>query len=101
MTITWHALTCHSPLSRGMLPSMEIRDRAFGESGVRRHWHGGRAAVTSFFDTLSIFFPAGERFFIASVNAHREHILDEELLKEVRTFICQEALHTREHVRYN
>jgi predicted metal-dependent hydrolase len=80
---------------------MEIRERSFALDDIPRHWHGGRRAVTSFFDNLSIFFPAGERFFIASVRAHRFHVRDEELQQLVREFTQQEAFHTREHVRYN
>jgi uncharacterized protein len=78
---------------------MEIRDRWFDMQPVPRHWHGGRRAITAFFDNLSIFFPAGERFFIASVAAHAKHA--PQLADEVRTFTGQEACHTREHLRYN
>jgi uncharacterized protein len=80
---------------------MEIRDRSFAFDEVPPHWHGGRRAVTAFFDNLSIFFPAGERFFIASVAAHRRHVRDEKLQQLVREFTQQEAFHTREHLRYN
>jgi predicted metal-dependent hydrolase len=80
---------------------MEIRDRSFALDQVPRHWHGGRRAVTAFFDNLSIFFPAGERFFIASVAAQRKLVKDAELQQLVREFTQQEAYHTREHVRYN
>jgi len=66
-----------------------------------RHWHGGRKAITAFFDNLSLFFPAGERFFVASVKAHQERVTDPRLRDDVRAFCGQEGLHTREHVRYN
>lgn len=80
----------------------EVRDLRF-EAGpsVPRHWHGGRRSVTAFFDNLSIFFPPGERFFIASVKAHRHRIESERLRAEAKAFYGQEAMHTREHVRYN
>jgi len=68
---------------------------------VPRHWMGGLRSVTTFFDNLSIFFPAGERFFVAAVNAHRAAVGDEQLRKEVREFCEQEGYHSREHVRYN
>ncbi len=68
---------------------------------IPRHWHGGRKSVTAFFDNLSIFFPAGERFFIASVNAHRHLVDDDDLQRDVRVFCAQEAVHTREHLHYN
>lgn len=82
--------------------TIEVRNLRF-ETGERvpRYWHGGRRAVSLFFDNLSIFFPAGERFFIASVKAHRDRVSDPQLLEEVRAFIGQEGIHTREHIRYN
>lgn len=84
-------------------PTIEVRDRRFDmrEASVPRHWFGGRKAVTRFMDNLSIFFPAGERFFVASVRAHEKKIDDGALLREVRAFIGQDGIHTREHVRYN
>ena len=83
-------------------PTLEVRNLRFAvESGVPRAWHGGRRSVTVFFDNLSIFFPAGERFFIASVNAHRGQVKDAKLLADVRTFAGQEGCHSREHVRWN
>jgi predicted metal-dependent hydrolase len=83
-------------------PELEVRNLRF-EVGdeIPRYWHGGRRAVTLFFDNLSIFFPAGERFFIAAVKAQTGAIQDERLLAEMRTFCAQEGIHGREHIRYN
>jgi hypothetical protein len=79
-----------------------VRDLVFEIDGyVPRYWHGGRRAVTLFFDGLSLFFPPGERFFIDSVRAFRDHIDDPELLARVRAFCGQEGVHSREHERYN
>jgi uncharacterized protein len=80
---------------------MDVRNVKFELAAVPRHWHGGRRSVTAFFDNLSIFFPLGERFFIASVKAHRDHITDEQLRADVRAFTGQEGCHGREHQRYN
>lgn len=84
-------------------PKLEVRNLRFStkKDAVPRHWHGGRKAVTNFFDNLSLFFPAGERFFIDSVKAHKEHVTDQRLLKDVAMFCAQEGIHSREHVRYN
>jgi len=71
-----------------------------GES-VPKYWVDGRKSVTTFFNNLSIFFPAGERFFIASVRAHQSHVKGARLHKEVRAFCAQEGIHSREHDRYN
>jgi len=82
--------------------SPEVRNLRFDIDGdVPRYWHGGRRSVTAFFDNLSVFFPPGERFFIASVKAHRNLIEDERLKNEAKAFYAQEAIHSREHVRYN
>ena len=64
-------------------------------------WNPGGMHTTQFFNTLSIFFPAGERFFIQSVRHYREEI-DQTLLKaQISAFIGQEGFHTREHEDYN
>ncbi|WP_257460342.1 metal-dependent hydrolase [Archangium lipolyticum] len=79
----------------------EVRDFRFDLSDVPKYWHGGRRSVTLFFDNLSVFFPAGERFFMASVKAFRNQVTDEPLKREVDAFCAQEGHHSREHVRYN
>jgi len=87
----------------GGTSKLEVRNLRFPiESEVPRHWHGGGKAVTSFFDNLSIFFPAGERFFIEAVKAHKHLIVDDDqLLKDIAAFCAQEGIHGREHIRYN
>jgi predicted metal-dependent hydrolase len=83
-------------------PSLEIRNLRFDlSSDIARPWHDAGRAVTLFFDNLSTFFPLGERFFIASVNAHRHLIDDDELAAQVQDFCAQEGIHSREHRRYN
>jgi predicted metal-dependent hydrolase len=82
-------------------PVTEVRNVKFDVDRLPRFWHGNRKSVTAFFNNLSIFFPAGERFFIASVRAHRASVTDPALAEDVRTFYGQEGVHTREHIRYN
>ena len=66
-------------------------------------WHPEGEHVSVFLNTLSMFFPMGERFFIDSVRHYRDKgaITDEKLLAEVQAFIGQEAMHGREHDDYN
>lgn len=64
-------------------------------------WHEEGPYVSHFFNTLSIFFPVGERFFINAVRHYRDQITDPELQKAVTAFIGQEAMHGREHEAYN
>lgn len=81
---------------------IEVRNLSFQVDPLRaRFWHGGRRAVTAFWDNLSLFFPEGERFFMESVNAHRSFVTDPALQQQVRDFCAQEGFHRREHARYN
>lgn len=64
-------------------------------------WNPSGLHVTQFYNTLSIFFPAGERFFIQSVRHYRNEITDDKLKAQVSAFIGQEGFHTREHEDYN
>ncbi len=74
------------------------------DSLVSRHWCGGDAFRTAFFNALSMSFPAGEQLFIDSVRkamvelppAQRQHFD-----AEVQAFIGQEATHRRIHERFN
>jgi uncharacterized protein len=64
-------------------------------------WHPAGQAHSLFIDTLSVFFPTGERFFINSLRPYREKLKDPELLKALNAFIGQEGMHGREHMEYN
>jgi len=78
------------------------RDLRFNLPAARiRDWHSYGPQATHFFNALSVFFPVGERFFIASVRNYRDRITDPDLKKAVVAFIGQEAMHGREHEHYN
>ena len=64
-------------------------------------WHRDGLNISQFLNTLSLFFPVGERFFIDSVRHYRDLVQDEDLKKAVAAFIGQEAMHGREHEEYN
>ncbi|PAV26714.1 hypothetical protein C8D92_101329 [Tamilnaduibacter salinus] len=64
-------------------------------------WHGNDVFRTAFMNALSLQFPDGEQQFINSVRLYRDQITDPKLKQEVRGFIGQEALHSREHKHYN
>jgi predicted metal-dependent hydrolase len=83
-------------------PELHVRNLKFDVGDeVPRYWHGGKRAITLFFNNLSVFFPAGERFFISAVKAHVGLVKDPELLEQARAFCAQEGIHSREHIRYN
>jgi uncharacterized protein len=71
------------------------------DESVPQYWLSGRRSVSIFLDNLSVFFPAGERFFVKAVRAHQAFVKSDELAREVRAFCGQEGVHGREHERYN
>lgn len=77
------------------------RDRRFGRGQVQaRWWIKGDPIATAFYNALSITFPKGEAFFIESVKAFREGT-PPRLEAEIKAFIQQEVMHSREHVSFN
>lgn len=79
------------------------RDRRFGrEEGqeLGKYWQNGDAVATAFYNCLSLTFPRGEAFFIESVKEFRDRTPDK-LQKEIRAFIQQEVIHSREHLALN
>ncbi|WP_203301549.1 metal-dependent hydrolase [Marinobacter sediminum] len=68
---------------------------------LKSFWHGNNAFKTAFFNALSLQFPDGEQQFINAVRLYRDRIDDPKLQSEIRGFIGQEALHSREHRSYN
>ena len=71
------------------------------EEALAGDWHGGNAFRTAYFNALSTLFPIGEKFFIDTVRYYRDQIDDPRLLKEMKEFQGQEAIHRLEHQRYN
>jgi uncharacterized protein len=91
------ALSLKTPADLTITP----RDRRFGRnSRQERWWLGGDPIATAFYNALSITFPRGEAFFIESVKAFRDGA-PEKLAREIRAFITQEVMHSREHVAFN
>lgn len=81
---------------------LEPRNEHFHfETSDQRDWHGGDPVKSIFFNGLSVTFPEGEQFFMESVRAFRHEIDDPVLQDQIKGFLKQEAIHTREHVRYN
>ncbi|HEX6859788.1 MAG TPA: metal-dependent hydrolase [Caulobacteraceae bacterium] len=77
--------------------SIKPRDLRFDVSGAAdRHWLGGDAVGTAVFNALSLTFPDGERMFMDAVRSYRPQVSGK-LLEDVKGFIAQEAIHSREH----
>jgi predicted metal-dependent hydrolase len=74
------------------------------EAPFERHWCGGDAFRTAFFNALSMSFPVGEQFFIDAVKGGHKAMPAEQAAQfadEVRGFIGQEATHRRIHSLFN
>jgi uncharacterized protein len=65
-----------------------------------RHWLRGEPFATAFFNALSAVFPIGETFMIESLRPWQK-MLTGKLADDVKTFIEQEAAHSREHSGMN
>lgn len=77
------------------------RDRRFGrDSAQKRWWLNNDPIASTFHDALSVTFPKGEAFFVESVKAFREGA-SPKLSAEIRSFVMQEVMHSREHVAFN
>jgi predicted metal-dependent hydrolase len=78
------------------------RDEHFDfQDMLATEWAGGDPVRTAFWNALSSMFPVGETFFVDSVRPFAAEIADPKLRREVRAFMGQEAVHSREHQRYN
>jgi predicted metal-dependent hydrolase len=77
------------------------RDRRFGRGAAQDHWWmGGDPVATAFYNALSATFPKGEAFFVESVRQFREGA-PPKLAAEIKAFVTQEVMHSREHVQFN
>lgn len=89
--------TKRTPDDMNVLP----RDIHFDVAEARKgHWLGGDPVGTAVFNALSLTFPDGERLFIDAVRHYRPQITGK-LADDVRGFIAQEAIHSREHHTLN
>jgi predicted metal-dependent hydrolase len=74
------------------------------DAPLARHWAGGDAFRTAFFDALSMSFPLGEQFFIDAVRDGVKALpadAQARFADEVRGFVGQEATHRHLHARFN
>src|SRR5688500_10739210 len=91
-------------MARTLTPSdltITPRDRRVGR-GMRqdRWWMAGDPVGTAFYNALSATFPKGEAFFVESVRLFRDGA-PPKLADEIKAFVSQEVMHSREHVQFN
>ena len=73
------------------------RDYHFDMAGAGNGpWLDGNPVATAVFNAMSLTFPDGERMFIDAVKAYRGEVSGK-LAQDVKDFIAQEAIHSREH----
>lgn len=70
------------------------------DAAQKGHWLGGDPVGTAIFNALSLTFPDGERLFIDAVRHYRGQVSGK-LAEDVKGFIAQEAIHSREHHHLN
>jgi len=91
-------------MTRALTPAdltITPRDRRFGRGAAQaRWWMGGDPVATAFYNALSASFPKGEAFFVESVRAFRDGT-PPKLAREIKAFVTQEVMHSREHVQFN
>ena len=75
--------------------TIEPRDLRFDMSAADdgRPWLDGNPVATAVYNAMSLTFPDGERMFMDAVKAYRGEVSAE----DVKDFITQEAIHSREH----
>lgn len=78
-----------------------VRKQKFSYSSVPQDWFDNNTVLSSFWNALSLTFPEGEKFFVASVKHYQNQITNEELKEDIRNFIGQEAAHGKEHRALN
>lgn len=61
-----------------------------------RPWLDGNPVATAVYNAMSLTFPDGERMFMDAVKAYRGQVSGK-LAEDVKDFITQEAIHSREH----
>ncbi|MEZ4328442.1 MAG: metal-dependent hydrolase [Polyangiales bacterium] len=83
-------------------PEIKVRrmDLEFPDE-MPEFWFDGNPFLTALLSAMSVSFPAGERYFIASVRHFLPQIEDPTLRAEIRAFTGQEANHTKEHLAFN
>ena len=78
--------------------TIQPRDLRFDMSAADdgRPWLDGNPVATAVYNAMSLTFPDGERMFMDAVKAYRGEVSGK-LAEDVKDFITQEAIHSREH----
>lgn len=69
------------------------------DAELPRYWLADNAWATHIANGVNMLFPAGERFFVRSVNHYMDHVDDPHLKAQIKGFFGQEGRHAKEHER--
>lgn len=94
-----HPATPQQPTRQKAIPVRHIQFKF--PDNFPKYFAFSNPTATALFVVLSNIFPDGERFFVESLRNFRDDIRDPQLKQEIRGFIGQEAMHAREHERFN
>ncbi len=95
----------HAPLDSPEIPVRKL-NLDLG-NGFARHWHGGDAFRSAYYNALSMSFPLGEQMFIDSVQLCAPQLPEPQSAKDfalrgqIKDFSAQEATHRHVHAQYN
>lgn len=88
------AVSDHPSIPRPRSPGVDL------DTPVPRHWFGGNVFTTHVANGVNLLFPAGERFFVRSVNHYLDRVKSPLLRAQIKGFFGQEGRHAREHERF-
>jgi predicted metal-dependent hydrolase len=88
-------------VSRRAAPPLHPRARSFAFEQAPTYWCDADLFRSRLFDAFSTLLPVGERFFIEALRRAAAELADPALDELVKQFAQQEAVHSREHRRYN
>jgi hypothetical protein len=87
------AVAHHASIPQVRSPGVDL------DAPVPRYWFADNVFATHIANGVNLLFPAGERFFVRSVNHYLDRITDPLLLAQIKGFFGQEGRHAREHER--
>ena len=88
-------------MTRRAAPPLQARARSFPFEQAPTYWCDDDLFRSRLFDAFSTLLPVGERFFIETLRRATSELGDPALDELVKQFVHQEAIHSREHRRYN
>lgn len=81
--------------------SIRKQNYKFDSKTTPKYWYSNNPVLTSLWNSLSLTFPDGEKFFVRAVRHYNGAILDPNLLEDIKIFTGQEAAHGKEHRALN